>query len=85
MLDRLSTYWKATWPGFRATIPFWLGYAAGLGLAFIPSLSSMTDEGRTFTLFLFGAVNGWLLCLLWGAVTGKARRKRKRKGREKRR
>ena len=66
------------WFAVRAVFPFIFGYAAGLGLAVIPSFSSMTDEGRTFTLFLFGAVNGWLLCLLWGAVTGKARRKRKR-------
>ena len=38
----------------------------------------MHVNNSTYTLFAFGAVNGWLLCLLYGLVTGKARRKRKR-------
>ena len=80
-MKRPSIDWRATWSAFRQTIPFWLGWAAGLGLAYLSGtihLNSMADDGRTFTLFAFGAVNGWLLCLLYRVVTGKSRRKRKR-------
>ena len=84
-LKTLFGWWRATWPAFRSAIPFFFGYAAGWGLGVLPGIPLMTDGGRTFTLFLFGAVNGWMLCMLWGAVTGKAKRKRKRKGKERRR
>ena len=50
-----------------------LGVASGLGLAALMGIPGAED--RAFALFLVGAVNGWLLCLLYGWVAKKRRRK----------
>lgn len=58
-----------------------LGAVGGLSLAvtfFIP-----TADDRAITLFVVGVVNGWLLRMLWTAITGKARRGKRSKPRRK--
>ena len=55
-----------------------LGVGAGLMLAIVMNIPVATED-RALTLFLLGVVNGWLLCLLYGVITGKARRRRKRR------
>ena len=54
-----------------------LGAVGGVFLAvssFIPNA-----DDRALTLFLVGALNGWLLRMLWAAITGRARSKRARR------
>ena len=55
-----------------------LGVGAGLMLATLMGIPGAAEE-RAFPLFLLGATNGWLLCMLYSAITGKKRRKRKRR------
>ncbi len=57
------------------------GAVGGVFLAvssFIPGA-----DDRALALFLLGALNGWLLRMLWAAITGRARHKRARKTRKK--
>ena len=58
-----------------------LGAVGGVLLAvssFIPDA-----DDRALTLFLVGALNGWLLRMLWAAITGRARRQKRSKTRRK--
>ena len=58
-----------------------LGAVGGVFLAVSSFLPNADD--RALTLFLVGALNGWLLRVLWAAITAKARRRKGSKTRRK--
>lgn len=54
-----------------------LGVGAGMMLGTLMGIPAAED--RTWALFALGAVNGWVLHMLWGAITGRRRRRRKKR------
>ena len=68
----------------RATLCLWIGslFAANIlgavgGLLLAVTFLIPTADDRAITLFVVGAVNGWLLRMLWTAITGRTRRKKR--------
>lgn len=55
-----------------------LGVGTGLVMA-VALDSSVTADAMKFTLFVLGVVNGWVMCLLFKAITGKARHKKSKR------
>ena len=68
----------------RAGLCLWIGslFAANIlgavgGLSLAVTFLIPTADDRAITLFVVGAVNGWLLRMLWTAITGRTRRKKR--------
>ena len=70
----------------RAQLCLWIGslLAANVlgatgGLLLTVSHLVPNADDRALTLFLVGILNGWLLRMLWTAITGKKRKRRNRR------